>query len=491
MKAAGPGLLLLVGLAYGMTWNAPVVSDDVLYVQDNPLFQKPVGPFLGGVFSADYFTLSREATYQPLVTVIHYFTHASPPVFRLIGILFHALNAFLVFLLAARLGMDSKAAFIAAALWALFPTHTEAVDISSFKGHLLSFAGVLSCLLFWTRAVSGDLRSLGLSYLCFALALLAKEPGIAALGLVAAYSWCYARERDLRYQLRCGLGFAAIASAYLYLRFSVLTPPVFITHGARDPLALLGWYVKMLAVPYPLCRERTLAGTVMLDAAAGLYAAAVLFFRKDRNVLFGLLWIGIACLPFLRFIPFAASNPVSDRFLYLPAAGFCLLLAEVLARNQGRYLLYGLIAVWGSLTIQRNRLCRDERALYEQTAACAPEHPRAQASLGQFHLDQGEFLEAKAAASRALALDPAYPGGWNVLGIAEFQLGDPERAKRDFERAVSLDERMAEPHNNLANVLAALGKKKEATTEYRKAMGLRPDWAAPREGASRLESSAK
>ena len=93
----------------------------------------------------------------------------------------------------------------------------------------------------------------------------------------------------------------------------------------------------------------------------------------------------------MHLVAFANYSPVSDRYLYAASAGFCLLAAGALARPPGRYLLWVVLLGWGVLTIRRNGLYRDERGLYEASAACAPRNAQAQALLGDYRLTQNEF----------------------------------------------------------------------------------------------------
>ncbi|HEX6626246.1 MAG TPA: hypothetical protein VF064_21190, partial [Pyrinomonadaceae bacterium] len=115
--------------------------------------------------------------------------------FHLTNVLVHALNSFLVSLLARRLfdgagvaaGRRDAAALGAGLLFLLHPSHTEAVSwISGRADVLATFFGLLSLLfhLSYAQARLSDKRtprraplaiSFVLSLLCFALALFAKE----------------------------------------------------------------------------------------------------------------------------------------------------------------------------------------------------------------------------------------------------------------------------------------------------------------------------
>ncbi|MDD5629763.1 MAG: hypothetical protein PHU21_11905, partial [Elusimicrobia bacterium] len=334
------GFAMLALLLYGMTLGAPVVGDDVRFVADNASLDLPLPLFLKDLFSLSYFQYTREATYQPLVTLLHWFTHSRPWLYRLLGILAHALNAYLLFRLGQRLSF--RVGLAAGVLFLLFPAHTEALNISAFKGHVLGFACVLGCLLCWLdwlEQKSGCRQALAECCGLFVLGLLCKETTLVALGLMVVYGW----GGKLRPQMRglAWLGCAAVA--YVWFRFFLLVPPAaaeYVPRSMPHAPTILGWCLKMLVFPFPLCRERVLADSVWWGLAVVPYLGALWLARKDGVLRFGLLWMGVAALPFLRLAPDVARNPVADRYLYLMAGGFCLVLARLAAENQWRRWLF-------------------------------------------------------------------------------------------------------------------------------------------------------
>jgi len=128
----------LVALLYGMTLRSPFVYDD-RGLAAMSLAGRSGGETARALVSRRYFALTGERTYQPMVTALHHWV-ASPAPLRALGWLLHAVNASLVFSIGLALGLEEGAAALAAALFLAFPLQTEAVNISSFKGHLLAAA---------------------------------------------------------------------------------------------------------------------------------------------------------------------------------------------------------------------------------------------------------------------------------------------------------------------------------------------------------------
>jgi len=73
--------------------------------------------------------------------------------YHLVNLLLHALNVWLVWKLAARL-LSSRAAWFAAALFAVHPIATEAVDNVVGRADLLAAMAVLAGLLIYGRATA-------------------------------------------------------------------------------------------------------------------------------------------------------------------------------------------------------------------------------------------------------------------------------------------------------------------------------------------------
>ncbi|MEK9145799.1 MAG: hypothetical protein AAB339_09340, partial [Elusimicrobiota bacterium] len=157
-----PAALLFAAVlaAYGITAKAPPLYDDQVYLISRP------GPLPGPrllasvFFSREYLPLTGERSYQPLVTLFHLAAAGNLPLCRWAGIALHALNALLVFLLGLSLLGDPRRAFLAGLLFALYPPLSEAVDISAFKGHPLSFFFIMTAFLLWRKARLEDASSL-------------------------------------------------------------------------------------------------------------------------------------------------------------------------------------------------------------------------------------------------------------------------------------------------------------------------------------------
>jgi len=416
-KRGSAALAGAIALIYAPALVSPVIYDDVSHVRDNPAFRLGLGEFLTGLFSRDYFSFASERTYQPLVTLFHYATHDHPFLYRAFGLGIHFLNAVLLYRVAQRLTAGRRPAIYAALLFAVFPAHTELLNFSSFKGHLFAASCVLAVLLSVIEHCADKVPpSFPFKIFFFLiLGLLSKESALVAVPLSILYVVLFARPEFPRLK-NLAAAVSAICAVYLLLRFSVLTPPrAFPRRFEYSSLESLAFYLRTLAVPYPLCLERTMPSGPWWLFWLGAFAAAVAFLRRSKEGLFSLAWIILALSPFLHLIPFSNVSPVADRYLYLPAAGLSLLLSHLLGRSErGALALAALLALWAPIAAARNLTYRSTRALFEQTASCAPQNARAQFLLGMICFQEKDYPAARAAYERVLALTES-PGARAAL----------------------------------------------------------------------------
>src|SRR5262249_14489304 len=128
-------------------------------------------------------------------------------------------------------------------------------------------------------------------------------------------------------------------------------------------------------------------------------------------------WLALALVSYLPVSNLALpiATTFGERFLYLPCAGFCALVAMALARpERGRArpaatVVAGLLVVGlGARTVVRNRVWRDDVTLAESSVASAPDSAHAHAYLGTVYAQRGREAEARAELERALAIYPRH-----------------------------------------------------------------------------------
>ncbi len=238
--------------------------------------------------------------------------------FHLTNVLIHALNCWLVLLLARRvLPPAPGAAWLAAAFFGVAPCHVVAVSWINGRTDLISASFFLGTVVLFARfCQGGGAGSYAASLACFGAGLFAKE-SMLSLPLVLALYWlCYRPGRRLAYLAP----YAALLGGSLLLRrllFGGILGPHVSTVG--ELVLRQRFYFESLLFPPQ--------GWLPVRAAllALLVAGIVAAWPHRRALLFvGPLWYIPAVLPLL--VTYA-----STKHLYIASAGFSMGLGLVVA----------------------------------------------------------------------------------------------------------------------------------------------------------------
>jgi len=373
--------LALVAVCYANSITNAFILDDALIVAANERIRH-IQPqhFL---FQSYWGDLTHGGIYRPL-TIFMFSVEYSiwkvwAPGFRMTNLLLHALNGWLVFLLARGLLGSPAAALASAVVYIIHPMQTEAVVSIVGRSELLAAA------LFFTAWLAFRKGRTWWAALAYFLAVLAKESAItlpAILMLETALTG-----GGIRKIIDSWRRFAVLAAAgvaYLGLRFYVLGALGIPATGQylNGTLTLVQrWmtsgrvfiqYFRLMLAPAKIASDYDfnsvpLAGLTSWDAWFGLALVAACFiiavrFAKTRPaVSFGILFFFITLLPVSNWImPIALL--MAERFLYTPIFGFALLagMAWAAIRDTGarRAIAAGAVTVSVLLCVSHNYIKR-------------------------------------------------------------------------------------------------------------------------------------
>src|SRR5262245_53836232 len=288
--------------------------------------------------------------YRPVMTFGYLLCYKAfgfwPAGFHLVNVILHAVVVCLIFFLTRRLFGDRVMAFGAAAIFALHPIHTEAVDWIAAVTDL-----ELTCfylLTFWLYLVPEGRRfgwprwaMLG----SFALALLSKEQA-ATLPILATIFEHFYREDRLKtsWARKFGRYFPLwlLLAGYIPLRrislggFAVTSNywGLTVSQMILSAISLVGQYIWKLIWPFQLCAfyvfrtSERVDSAVLLGVISGVLLVAVFWWlwNHHRLVSFGLIWLMAGLTPVLN-PKWLGLNVFAERYLYLPSLGFCWVMA--------------------------------------------------------------------------------------------------------------------------------------------------------------------
>ena len=285
-------------------------------------------------------TPGGDGSYRPIGHLSYMLTAkwaASDPLrWHWIGIVLHAANALLVFMLTAALGWSRLAAWLAAVLFALHGTRPEAAVWMAGRYDLLATFFFLIATVSFVRSweARGARRMLYQSATCLAMlvAILLKESAYAFPLIATLLAACFAPEavRRARVTLASCWILAAALLAYRWSLFHGIGG-----YGGFSLLSLLKaltfriWAVLFFPINW------TISPGIVLAILVGVYAVALatLFCVRAprRRLLFAVSFVILSALPAYSQLLIGIDLEKS-RVLYLPSIGFCQLLA-VLAEN--------------------------------------------------------------------------------------------------------------------------------------------------------------
>lgn len=333
--AAAAFLIHLPSLHYGFltSW------DDPTYIVDNPWIRGLTRGNVAHVFTHPYFS-----NFLPLHLVSYMvdysFWKLDPFGYHLQSVALDALNAGLALWVVWRLFGSFLPAFLAALLFAVHPSHVEAVAWVSIRKDLLSTAFLLLTVHFYVGAVGGRTLKPGsyvASVLCFTLGLLSKVSIVALplfLLLADAIPMAGRKATPLKTALWNKVPYGVIGLILVQLnRAAQVTAKAAYAHDPVQYLTVKGHAVwKYLALLTGVPEGRPVYDTPQIAASlwpaisnlAGLIVIPLFVWiawrRGWREWALGAGWVFALILPALLF---PLVTYMADRYLYAPSLGFC------------------------------------------------------------------------------------------------------------------------------------------------------------------------
>lgn len=460
---ATAAVAVIVIAVWAVSLGNGFVYDDHKYLVGNPWVKDAA--FTGDIFSSSTAAFNpsdaTSNTYRPMLYMLYMAEYLAfgltPFYFHLVNILAHAVNAALVFFIAAAFLEKEGRASIFPSLFAglVFGLHTinaEAVNWVSASTELFFTLFVLAGFNLYLMRASGVL-----SAPFFLVALLFKETA-AALPLII-FIYDYSKSRLLlRDRWKAYAFFIAAGFVYALMRFNAIGG---VMHHKQADLSaleafinifpLVGAYFAKLAFPvnlsaiYEFHPARSVFDLrVIAGAAVVLAFCGALFFSRRRPAVFvGLSMMAIPLLPVL-YVPALSSSAMADRYLYLPSAGLAIVLASFASVLDGKaakasvVLAVALLVAWAAGSVSRSQVWRSDYSLWADAARKAPNSPNAHYNYAWASHNAGDLREAVEHYRRAASLAPSADAHYN-LGVIFMGQSMIDEADAEFRAALGID----------------------------------------------------
>jgi Flp pilus assembly protein TadD len=521
------GLLLSI-VTLSVYWQVSqydfVNFDDNVYVFENPHIRSGLtSDSLAWSFS---FQQKDKNYWQPLNWLSHMLDvelyGMDPGRHHLTNVLFHIVNALLLFaLLHWMTGARWRSAFVAA-LFALHPLNVESVAwIAARKNVLSTFFWILAlyAYTYYTR------RTSALRYLtvCFTLALgLLVKPMLVTLPFVLMLldfwplrRWAFAgmngeglhqRNTPQIVLEKVPLLLLSMLSVYISTKSVQGEGDVvslqFIPMLLRIENALVS-YVKYigkmiwpqnLSVYYPF-PDMVSAGQLMLAVAVlvSVSALAIWGIKRRPYLAVGWFWFLGTLVPVIGFMQVGLWPSIADRWAYVPIVGLFIIIAwsgpELLKgwNHKHKILAIAACAILLLLAITtRNQISHwaNSTTLFKHAAktvggSSTPENNLGNAfiynNLALALLEDGQIDEAHKYMQLAVNFAPDSARVNYNLGYILLQIGEVDTAIRHFRHALKFNSKYFLAHYHLAIALLQSGKLDDAISHYQIALNLVPD----------------
>jgi tetratricopeptide (TPR) repeat protein len=525
-------LSALAFAAYCNSFQAGFVLDNKALIVDDTRLRAASAENLGLILHRTYRPGEDvgQYHYRPVTTLSYLFNYSvlkngvAAAGYHWINLLLHILNAYLVYLLAARLLGRFGPAVFTAALWALHPICTESVTNIAGRADELAALSVLSAILLYI----GSIASAGWRKVAWLTAMmpvvflgvLAKENAAIIPGLAMLYDFTFGVRGNWR-RLAAYLAFAPPFLVAWGLRAAAVaraaaTQPPFLNNplfgadflAARlTAIKVLGNYLWLLLWPmrlscdysynqvplfhWRLSRWEDWKALVALALMLGICGVAAGCYRRHKAVFFFAGFSALALFPASNLLVLIASI-MAERFLYLPAVGAagCLVMAVYAGCRRlsldwwaAPVLLAAIAGAFGVRTYLRNPDWRDDETLWTAAVAVSPNSYKTHLGL-ELSVAQGELAavrvdETLAESEKAMSIVSDLPAGWSAPAVVFAELGrNYARMGDSWAGQGSTRERQALYEKALEVLLRGERVDREAAATERRqelARGKRPD----------------
>ncbi len=351
-------LILVTWLTFWRTIHFSFLSDDFIVVR----YASQFPPALSSLFAAP----GGDGFFRPIgnlsLAVTALWAGYNPVAWHAAAIAIHAANVVLVARLAHEFFSSRLTVSFAALLFAIHGTRPEAATWIAGRFDLAATFFLLCGLLFYIRS-SRHLYRLA-SLLCMVLAILSKESAyVFPLLLLVLHAGRREFSRKVAKTMLVFFATAFLLFAYRIWLFKGLGGYRDPHYGTPQALAVGLSTVKTLALRiwmalyFPM--NWSVSPGVLVAALTVLYVGALLTLATSRperaKVVFGFGFLAVAILPPLHLLGID-DTLANSRLLYLPSAGFALMLAATVDQMNRRlsWIVCGVILLFHFAALQHN-----------------------------------------------------------------------------------------------------------------------------------------
>lgn len=501
-------LTILVVIVYSQVPHFDFVHyDDHVYVTDN--FRVKAGLTVDNIYWA--LTSLDAGFWQPL-TWLSLMTDyelygVNPGGYHTTNVIFHILNALLLFIVLGQMTGTLWRSFFVAALFAVHPLHVESVAWIAARKDVLSTFFLLLTLWGYLRYVQkpGTGRYFIL-VLLFIMGLMSKSMLVTLPFVLLLMDWWplrrFDQEQPLFSQKNIGRLFlekvplllmatgVSVVTIIAEGRAGALAPMVSYSLDVRIANALVSYVIyigKMiypvhLAVFYPhpgLWPIWVMTLSVLLLGAVTYFS--IRFYKEYPFIAVGWFWYLGTLVPVIGLVQVGA-HAMADRYTYIPLIGLFIALAWSAVEAFKRLPHYqvvlkvmaaAILSIFCIMSYVQTAHWADAVSLFRHALAVTEKNYIAHNNLGAALARQGNSATAIDHYKEALRIMPQYVEAQFNLGAAFADQRMWKQAADCYRRVLNIRPYFAEVHNNMGIVLARQGQLEAAIKHFQMALKIR------------------
>lgn len=519
-------ILLACFLLYGNTIWHEYTQDDAIVIYDNMYTSQGIKGIPGLLKHDTFYGFFKEKNKDKLVSGGRY-RPLTPVMFaievelfddqkkwgHIFNILWYSLLGFVLFVLMVKITDKLKIpnhkllAIAITLLYLAHPVHTEVVANIKGRDEIMSMLGCLTSL----AILMSDRLSKAVSFItimvCALLAALSKENTVTFLAIIPLALYFFKGYNPLK-ALSSTLPFFIGVAIFIGIRTYILgldlggTPMelmnnpflkiedgAYVSFSFSERMATIFYtllqYIRLLIFPltlthdyYPRHIDMMTFGDLEVLLSLALYLSmlvvALWSLKKYKIIAFAILFY-LATLSIVSNIVFPIGTNMSERFLFMPSLGFCILLGYsifVISRKS-KPLFVSIIAVifilYSIKTIDRNRVWKDDYTLFTTDVKTSKNSAKVLNAAGGTMTDRAAKMEdgseKKALLDQAIIylnkasqIHPNYAGPYMIKGNAHYFNNQLEEAIGSYNKALQVNPGMKDAAKNLAIALRDAGR---------------------------------
>jgi len=504
LKGIAPYIILSIisVIVFCNTLDNTFVYDDSVTIVKNNLIKSWKN--FHTLFSFNYFILSGELSYRPLVTLSYFidysFWGANPGGFHLTNLLLQTINTVLFYIFLKRVTKVNTLAFFSTLLFTTHPVLTETVNSISYREDLLTALFFLIAFILYLKINKTFFNKskfllyyLG-SLFSYLLALFSKEMAITFPILLILFDIFYLPSgKPLQALIKklkgIYIGYFSVTGFYLFIQFVVFRHVYIRLDQTKQSLfvmiKVLASYIKLLFLPFNLNADYViqpiatgfLSFIISILLVTTVIIITIQLCKNNKQYWFFILWFFITLLPVSNIIPI--GNIMAERYLYIPIMGFSVIIGILVQNFNLKNPLATrcsavVIVILGVMCINRNGIWRDELTLWYSTAIREPSSARAHHNIGVVHSAKGYYGYAEFEYKKTLEINPKDIEAHYNLGNAYERKGILDNAIKEYQEAIRYNPYYADAYNNLGSIYKKTQLLDKAIEYYKKAIQCNP-----------------